>query len=149
MVILIKLWREILICALIFTCMWIIMKNQDLRYELKETIFIHEKLVKDAKLNSLNVIATAQRQRQLDAEQYANQIIVINDKYASFVRNGNRMQQETTTYHTRLHTITRETLEGYAKTGSLLYGECRNFVAEMGRYTASIDAELDSKTKAP
>lgn len=142
-------WKELLIALLIVGCLWLVNKNQDLRYELKETVFIHESLVKDSKLKNAQLIAQHNEQRRLDLESYANEVLNLNNRYDAALSNSNRVQQEITTYNTRLHTITREAVENYAKTGASLYNECRKEYLDLGYYTAKLDAELDSKTKAP
>lgn len=58
------------------------------------------------------------------------------------------MQSEVNIYNSNLHTSNRETVENYAKTSSVLYGECKNEYIKLGQYTAKIDAELDSLTDA-
>lgn len=142
-------WREIVIGVLVLCCLWLVNGKQKLEHELKETVFIHESLVKDANLKAANAVATFQRQRQLDAERYANEVTNLNDKYRVAMSDSNRVQQEITTYNARLHTVTREAVENYAKTGTTLYNECRKEYLELGYYTAKVDAELDSKTKGP
>lgn len=142
-------WREIIICILFGSCLWLVNMNQDANYEVKEIKLIHENLIKDAELKSANAVASYNRQRQLDAEKYASEINSLNDKYAIALSNSGRVYEKITTYNDRLHTTTRETLENYAKTGSLLYSECRKEYLNLGYYTAKLDAELDSKTKAP
>lgn len=143
------LWREILIGFLIVCCSWLFMTKQVLEHDLKETVFTHEQLVKDAQLNSANIIATAQRQRQLDAERYANEVNIINDRYAATVSNTSRMQQEIATYNARLNTLSRETVENYAKVGTALFAECRKEYLDLGYYASRLDAELDKTTKKP
>ncbi len=142
-------WKEIAIALLVVTCLWLINKNQDLGFKAKEIQLTHEKLVAEAKVNSANVVATAQRQRQLDAEKYANEINDLNTRYADALSKSNRVYEKVTTYNDRLHTVTRETVENYAKTGALLYNECRKEYLDLGHYAAKLDAELDSKTKSP
>lgn len=122
------------------------MTKQGLEHDLKETVFTHEQLVKDAQLNSANIIATAQRQRQLDAERYANEVNIINDRYAATVSNTSRMQQEIATYNARLNALSRETVENYAKVGTALFAECRKEYLDLGYYAARLDAELDKTT---
>lgn len=142
-------WREIAIAALVALCLWLVNINQDARYAAKETQLIHEKLIAESKANSANIVATAQRQRQLDAEKYAKEINSINDKYADIASRGNRMQLEVKTYSDRLHTVSREAVETYAKAAGQVYGECRKEYLEMGRYASKLDAELDKVTKSP
>lgn len=142
-------WREIAIAALIALCLWLFNLNQDARYEAKETQLIHEKLIADAKANNANIVATAQRQRQLDAEKYASEINIINGKYVDLVRSNDRMRTEIKTYSDRLHTVSREAVENYAKTASAVYAECRSEYIQMGQYAAKLDAELDKTTKSP
>lgn len=142
-------WREISIAALISLCLWLFNLNQDARYEAKETQLIHEKLIAEAKANNANIIATAQRQRQLDAEKYASEINIINGKYVDLVRSNDRMRTEIKTHSDRLHTVSREAVENYAKTASAVYAECRSEYIQMGQYAAKLDAELDKTTKSP
>lgn len=142
-------WREIVIAVLIGLCLWLFNLNQDARYEAKETQLIHEKLIADAKANNANAIATAQRQRQLDAEKYASEINIINGKYVDLMRSNDRMRTEIKTYSDRLHTVSREAVENYAKTASAVYAECRSEYSQMGQYAAKLDAELDKTTKSP
>lgn len=142
-------WKEMLIALLIVGCLWLINKNQDLRHELKETVFIHENLVKDSKLKNAQLIAQHNEQRRLDLESYANEVLNLNNRYDAALSNSNRVQQEITTYNNRLHTATREAVENYAKVGASLYNECRKEYLDLGYYAAKLDAELDSKTKAP
>lgn len=142
-------WKELLIALLIIGCLWLVNKNQDLRHELKETVFIHESLVKDSKLKNAQLIAQHNEQRRLDLESYANEVLNLNNRYDAALSNSNRVQQEITTYNNRLHTVTREAVETYAKTGASLYNECRKEYLDLGYYAAKLDAELDSKTKAP
>lgn len=139
-------WRELVIIGLVALCGTLGLKLQTAQYEAKETKLIHERLIAESELKSANIVATAQRQRQLDAENYAKEINVINDKYAVLVRDGNRVQQETRAYNSKLHTVTRETIENYAKTSSILYGECRTEYLQLGQYTSKVDAELDKLT---
>lgn len=139
-------WRELIIIFLATACLAINDKLQDSKGELVEVKLIHENLVKEAELKSANAIATYNRQRQLDAEKYASEINSLNDKYAIALSNSGRLYEKITTYNDRLHTTTRETLEAYAKTGSILYGECRKEYLDLGYYTAKLDAELDKVT---
>lgn len=140
-------WREIVIAALIVVCLWLINLNQNARYEAKETQLIHEKLIAEAKANNANIIATAQRQRQIDAEKYASEINLINSKYADLMRSNDRVRTEVKTYSDRLHTVSREAVENYAKTGTLLYSQCREEYTRMGQYASELDAELEKVTR--
>lgn len=142
-------WREIAIAALIALYLFLFNLNQDARYEAKETQLIHEKLIAEAKANNANIIATAQRQRQLDAEKYASEINIINGKYVELMRSNYRMQQKIETYSNRLHTVSREAVENYAKAASAVYAECRSEYVKMGQYADKLDAELDKITKSP
>lgn len=142
-------WREIVIAALVILCLWLINSNQKHGFEIKEIELIHEKLVADARRETAVAIAKKTEEQKIDAENYAKEINIVNGKYNSIVASGSRVQQEVRAYNDKLYSSTREAVENYAKTGALLYGECRNFVAEMGQYTAKIDAELDKTTKAP
>ena len=149
MIYLLKYWRELIIAALVLLLCVLSLKLQSANYEAKEIKLIHEKLVNDAELKTANIVATAQRQRQLEAEKYAVEINSINERYNDALAKSNRVQQEVTTYNTRLHTATREAVENYAKTGSVLYGECRKEYLNLGQYTAKLDAELDKVAKSP
>ena len=140
-------WREVIICILFASCLWLINLNQDARYEAKEVRLIHEKLIAESDAKNSNTIATAQRQRQLDAENYAKEINVINDRYADLAKRGYRVQLEIKTHSERLNTISREAVENYAKVGATLYSECRKEYLDLGYYAAKLDSELDSKTK--
>lgn len=139
-------WREIVIALLVVACSWLVIAKQDVENDLQETTFKHEQLVKQAQLNAANIIITVQRQRQLDAENYANEINRLNDRYAATVASTNRMQQTIAEYNTRLETLSRETVENYAKVGTTLYNECRKEYLDLGYYTARLDAELDKVT---
>jgi hypothetical protein len=142
-------WREIAIAALIALCLWLFNLNQDARYEAKETQLIHEKLIAEAESARLTSIANHSRQRQIEAEEYANQINIINGKYIGLMRSNDRMRTEIKTYSDRLHTVSREAVENYAKAASAIYAECRSEYIQMGQYAAKIDAELDKTTKSP
>lgn len=142
-------WREIAIAALIALCLWLVNANQDAQYAAKETQLIHEKLIADAEKRNAEAVAKAQQQRQLDAEQYAKEINSINDKYADLANRGNRMQLEVKTYSDRLHIVSREAVETYAKAAGQVYGECRKEYLEMGQYASKLNAELDKVTKSP
>lgn len=139
-------WREIIISLLVAACLWLVIAKQDVENDLQETTFKHEQLVKQAELNAANIIITVQRQRQLDAENYANEINRLNDRYAATVASTNRMQQTIAEYNTRLETLSRETVENYAKVGTTLYNECRKEYLDLGYYAARLDAELDKVT---
>lgn len=149
MIYILKWWRELVIIGLIFSFGILLLKYQSAKYNALETKLIHEKLIAESKTREANAVATYNRQRQLDAEKYANEITNINDKYANLVSTSNRMQQKVTTYNTNLHTVARETLEAYAKTGTLLFGECKREYIELGQYTSKVDAELDKVTRTP
>lgn len=138
--------QNYIIVALVIVCGALGLKLQTAQYNEKETQLIHEKLIAESDARNANVIATAQRQRQLEAERYASEVNIINDKYNDALSKSNRVQQEITNYNTRLDTTNRETLENYAQTSSILFGECRGKYLELGYYTSKIDAELDSKT---
>ena len=139
-------WRELLIVVLAFLCGTLMLKVQSAKYEAVETKLIHERLIAESEAKEASTIAKYNQQRQLDAEKYANEINSINDKYNTLVSSSNRMQQKVTTYNTNLHTIARETLETYAKTGTLLFSECRKEYIDLGQYTSKLDAELDKVT---
>lgn len=141
--------KDILCLALLILSGILGLKLQSAQYAAKETQLIHEKLIAESKANNANIVATAQRQRQLDAEKYAKEINSINDKYADIASRGNRMQLEVKTYSDRLHTVSREAVETYAKAAGKVYGECRKEYLEMGQYASKLDAELDKVTKSP
>lgn len=149
MIYILKWWRELVIIGLIFAFGTLLLKYQSAKHNAFETKIIHEKLIAESETREANAVATYNRQRQLDAEKYANEINNVNDRYADLVSTNNRVQQKVTTYNSKLHTVTREALETYGKTASILFGECTKEYIEMGKYTAKLDAELDSKTKAP
>ena len=142
-------WREIAIAALIALCLWLFNLNQSAQYAAKETRLIHEKLIADAEKRNAEAVAKAQKQRQLDAEKYSKKINSINDKYADIASRGNRMQLEVKTYSDRLHTVSREAVETYAKAAGQVYGECRKEYLGMGQYASKLNAELDKITKSP
>lgn len=141
--------RDILCLALLILSGILGLKLQAAQYAAKETQLIHEKLIADAEKRNAEAVAKAQQQRQIDAEQYAKEINSINDKYADIASRGNRMQLEVKTYSDRLHTVSREAIENYAKAAGQVYGECRKEYLEMGQYAAKLDAELDKATKSP
>lgn len=142
-------WREIAMASLIALCLWLFNLNQGARYEAKETQLIHEKLISEAESARLSAIANHSRQRQVEAEEYAKQINLINDKYVNLMRSNDRMRVEIKTYSDRLHTVSREAVENYAKAASTVYAECRSEYIQMGQYAAKLDAELDKTTKSP
>lgn len=146
MIYILKWWRELVIIGLIFSFGILLLKYQSAKYNALETKLIHEKLIAESETREANTVATYNRQRQLDAEKYVNEVNNINDKYANLVSNSNRMQQKVTTYNTNLHTVAREALEAYAKTGTLLFNECRKEYIDLGQYTSKVDAELDKVT---
>lgn len=143
-----KFWKELTLIILVFIIGVLVLKLQSAKYDAFETKLIHEKLISEAEAKEANIVASYNRQRQLDAEKYANEINSINYRYANLVSTNNRVQQKVTTYNSKLHTVTREALETYGKTASILFGECTKEYIEMGKYTAKLDAELDSLTKA-
>lgn len=142
-------WREIIMTSLVVLCLWLINKNQSLDFKVKEITITHQGEILKAEKRGAELIAAVELQRKTDAENYAKEINIINSKYNSALLNNNRMHEKVTTYNTKLHTVTRETLETYAKTGSILYGQCKSKYLNLGHYAAKLDAELDSKTKAP
>lgn len=142
-------WREIAIAALIALCLFLFNLNQDARYEAKETKLIHEKLIAESNSANANLVANHSRQRQVDAEKYASEINIINGKYVELMRSNDRMHQKIETYSTRLHTVSREAVENYAKAAGTVYAECRSEYIQMGQYAAKLDAELDKTTKSP
>ena len=147
--VLIAYWRELIIICLVILCGFLGLRLQTAQYNEKETQLIHERLIAEANAKSANIVATVNEQRKIDAELYAIEINHINSKYNDALAKSNRVQSEVTTYNTRLHTVTREALENYAKTGATLYGECRKEYLELGRYANQVDAELDKTTKSP
>lgn len=148
MIYFLKFWKELALIFLVFIIGVLVLKLQSAKYDAFETKLIHEKLISEAEAKEANIVASYNRQRQLDAEKYANEVNNINDKYANLVSTSNRMQQKVTTYNSKLHTVTRETLETYGKTASILFGECTKEYIEMGKHTAKLDAEIESLTKA-
>lgn len=144
-----KFWKELFIVILVFIIGVLVLKLQSAKYNAFETKLIHEKLISEAEAKEANIVASYNRQRQLDAEKYAKEINNVNDRYADLVSTNNRVQQKVTTYNSKLHTVTRETLEAYGKTASILFGECTKEYIEMGKYTSKLDAEIDSLTKSP
>lgn len=141
--------KDILCLALLILSGILGLKLQSAQYAAKETQLIHEKLIADAEKRNAEAVAKAQQQRQIDAEKYAKEINSINDKYADLANRGNRMQLEVKTYSDRLHTVSREAVETYAKAAGQVYGECRKEYLEMGQYASKLDAELDKVTKSP
>lgn len=142
-------WREIIITALVISCLWLINSNQKLDFKIKEVEIQHQSEILKAEKKTSDLVATVESQRKKDAENYAKEINTVNDKYNSALLNSNRMHEKVTTYNTRLHTVTRETLENYAKTGSVLYGQCKAEYLNLGYYASKLDAELDKLTKPP
>ncbi|KAF1026200.1 MAG: hypothetical protein GAK29_01462 [Acinetobacter bereziniae] len=142
-------WKELIIISLVILCGSLGLKLQSAQYKAKEVQILHDKMIAENNAKTANIVATYQQQRQLDAEKYASEISNINDKYVNLVSSSNRMQQKVTTYNTNLHTIARETLETYAKTGTLLFNECRKEYIDLGQYTSKVDAELDGVTRTP
>lgn len=142
-------WREVSISILLISCLWLINKNQSLDFKVKEITIAHQGEILKAEKKTSDLIAAVESQRKKDAENYAKELNTINDKYNSALLNSNRMHEKVTTYNTRLHTVTRETLENYAKTGSILYGQCKSEYLNLGYYTSKLDAELDKVTKSP
>ncbi len=149
MVYLIKFWREILIIALLFLAMFFINRNQDLNHKYDDVVVTHEKLILEQKVKNAEAIATVQEQRKKDAEIYANEINIINSKYADMLNRNNRMQSEIKTFTERLHTLDRKTIENYARASGVIYGECRSKYVEMGQYASQLNAELNKVTKSP
>lgn len=144
-----KFWKELAIIILVFIIGVLVLKLQSAKYNAFETKLIHEKLISESEAKEANIVASYNRQRQLDAKKYANEINNVNDRYADLVSTNNRVQQKVTTYNTNLHTVARETLEAYAKTGTLLFNECRKEYIDLGQYTSKVDAELDKVTRTP
>lgn len=142
-------WREIIITLLVVSCLWLINKNQRLDFKVKEIKITHQSEILKAEKKTSDLVSEVESQRRKDTEKYAKEINTVNDKYNSALLNSNRMHEKVTTYNARLHTVTRETLETYAKTGSILYGQCKSEYLELGYYTSKLDAELDKLTKAP
>lgn len=149
MIIFLKLWRELLILVFVIACLLLINSNQDKKYKIKEIQFIHEKQLKESELNFVKDMFEFSEKRRLDVEEYAKKVNDLNDKYAVAMSDSNRVQQSITDYNNRISSNTRQALENYAKTSSVLYSECRKEYLNLGYYTAKVDAELDSKTKAP
>lgn len=107
---------------------------------------MHKINIEESKRKYAELAAANSDEKNRSLEKYLNEINNINNKYNDAIINNNRMQSEIKSYNTRLHAVTRETVENYAKTGSILYGECKQEYINMGRYTAKIDAELNALT---
>ena len=146
---LLSMWREFIIALLCIAVVWLTFTKMKLEHELTETHLIHQNLVNDSELRNARLVAQHNEQRKIDLENYANEVLNLANRYDAALANSSRVQQETTTYNNRLHTVTRETLENYAKVGTTLYNECRKEYLGLGYYTAKVDAELDSVTKSP
>lgn len=142
-------WREIIISLLVVLCLWLINSNQKLDFKVKETQLIHASLVNEAEAKNAKLVADVQSERKMDAENYAKEISSINDKYNAAMLNNGRMQSEIKTYSDRLHTVNRETVENYARTCGILYGQIRTEVVGLGQYASELNAELNKVTKSP
>lgn len=148
MIYLLKFWKELVIVLLLFSVFWLINLNQTAKYRANEIELIHSKLIAEAEAKSAKAIAEYQALRQEDVEAYAKQVNAINSKYASLLSDSHRLQSKIETYNTRLHTVTRETVESYAKTAATVYADCRGEYLKMGQYAAQLDAELDKVTRS-
>lgn len=142
-------WREIIITALVISCLWLINSNQKLDFKIKEVEIQHQSEILKAEKKTSDLVATVESQRKKDAENYAKEINTVNDKYNSAIANNVRMQSEIKAYSNRISTVSREAVENYAKTASAIYAECRSEYIEMGYYASKLDAELDKVTKSP
>lgn len=142
-------WREIAISILLISCLWLINSNQKLDFEVKAIEIQHQSEILKAEKKTSDLVAAVESQRKKDAENYAKEINTVNDKYNSALLNSSRMHEKVTTYNTKLHTVSREAVENYAKTASAIYGECRSEYLKLGYYASKLDAELDKVTKSP
>ena len=146
MIAVIKYYKEIIIICLLFTCLFFQLKINKSNSKLNELKLNYDIKIEESKRKYAELLAVNNEEKNKSMEKYINEIITINDNYNDIITNNNRMQSEIKTYNDRLHTVTRETIENYAKTGSILYGECKKEYINLGQYTAKLDAELDSIT---
>ena len=146
MIALIKYYKEIIIICLLFICLFLQLKLKDTKYEINELKLQHNIKLEESARKYAELVAINNEDKSRSMEKYINEITNINNKYNDIISDNNRVQSEIKTYNTRLHTATRETIENYAKTGSILYGECKKEYINMGQYAAKLDAELDSVT---
>lgn len=146
MIAIIKYYKEIIIICLLFTCLFLQLKLKNSSYKINELQLLHKINIEESKRKYAELAAANSDEKNRSLEKYLNEINNINNKYNDAIINNNRMQSEIKSYNTRLHAVTRETVENYAKTGSILYGECKQEYINMGRYTAKIDAELNALT---
>ena len=144
-----KFWKELVLIILVFIIGVLVLKLQDSQYKLQMTKIAHSSAIKDAELKNAELLLEYNIKRKEDLQKYVSKVENINDRYANLVSTNNRMQQKVTTYNTNLHTVARETLEAYAKTGTLLFNECRKEYIDLGQYTSKVDAELDKVTRTP
>ena len=146
MIAIIRYYKEIIIFCLLITCLFFKIKMIESESREKELKLNYDIKIEESKRKYAELIAYNNSEKNKSMEQYINEIIDINNKYNDTITNNIRMQSEIKTYNDRLHTITRETVENYAKTGSILYGECKKEYNNLGQYAAKLDAELDSIT---
>lgn len=146
MIAIIRYYKEIIIFCLLITCLFFKIKMIESESREKELKLNYDIKIEESKRKYAELIAHNNSEKNKSMEQYINEIIDINNKYNDTITNNIRMQSEIKTYNDRLHTITRETVENYAKTGSILYGECKKEYNNLGQYAAKLDAELDSIT---
>ena len=142
-------WREIAISILLISCLWLINKNQSLDFKVKEITITHQGEILKAEKKTSDLVAAVESQRKKDAEEYAEKITNLHDNYNSAIANNVRMQSEIKTYSERISTVSREAVENYAKTGSVLYGQCKAEYLNLGYYASKLDAELNKVTKPP
>ena len=146
MIAIIKYYKEIIIICLLFVCLFFQLKLNESRSKLNELKLNYDIKIEESKRKYAELLAVNNEEKNKSMEKYINEIIAINDNYNDIITNNNRLQSEIKTYNDRLHAVTRETIENYAKTGSVLYGECKKEYINLGQYAAKLDAELDSIT---
>lgn len=149
MVVIVKLWREIIGIILLISLLLMISKHQSVKYELEATKINHKGELLSIKLSMSEAILKAEQQRKEDLENYARQIASANAKYSNLFADNNRMRSEIIEYNNRLSTYSNEANADYAKAASTIYAECRGEYLKMGYYAEKLDAEIDSLTKAP
>lgn len=146
MIALIKYYKEIIIIILLFVCCFLQLKLKDSNYKINELKLQYDIKFAESSARYAKLIAINNEEKNNSMEKYINEVTTINNKYNNIVADNSRMQSDIKTYNARLHIVTREAVENYAKTGSILYGECKKEYINLGQYTAKIDAELDTLT---
>lgn len=146
MIAIIKYYKGIIIICLLFICLFLQLKLKDTKYEINDLKLQHNIKLEESARKYAELVAINNEDKSRSMEKYINEITNINNKYNDIISDNKRVQSEIKTYNTRLHTATRETIENYAKTGSILYVECKKEYINMGQYAAKLDAELDSVT---